>query len=65
MAQAEHDSDASSILISKVQGNIVDVLMPPVSELELTFSYALGGVTRGLLIGLSVFILVNFFIATH
>ncbi len=56
---------SSSILISKVQGNIVDVLMPPVSELELTFSYALGGVTRGLLIGLSVFILVNFFITIN
>ena len=27
---------SSSILISKVQGNIVDVLMPPMSELELT-----------------------------
>ena len=45
---------SSSILISKVQGNIVDVLMPPLSEYELTFSYLLGGVTRGLLVGLSV-----------
>ena len=45
---------SSSILISKVQGNIVDVLMPPMSELELTFSYCLGGVTRGLLVGFSV-----------
>ena len=35
---------SSSILISKVQGNIVDVLMPPLSEYELTFSYSLGGV---------------------
>ena len=34
---------SSSILISKVQGNIVDVLMPPLSEYELTFSYTLGG----------------------
>ena len=53
---------SSSILISKVQGNIVDVLMPPISELELTFSYSLGGVTRGILIGLTVFILINFFV---
>ena len=45
---------SSSILISKVQGNIVDVLMPPLSEYELTFSYLLGGITRGLLVGLSV-----------
>ena len=51
---------SSSILISKVQGNIVDVLMPPLSELELTFSYALGGVTRGILVGLSILIMIYF-----
>ena len=49
---------SSSILISKVQGNIVDVLMPPLSEYELTFSYSLGGVTRGLLVGLSVSVII-------
>ena len=49
---------SSSILISKVQGNIVDVLMPLLSEYELTFSYTLGGVTRGLLVGLSVSIVI-------
>ena len=45
---------SSSILISKVQGNIVDVLMPPMAEYELTFSYMLGGITRGLLVGFFV-----------
>ena len=49
---------SSSILISKVQGNIVDVLMPPLSEYELTLSYSLGGVTRGLLVGSSVSIVI-------
>jgi len=49
---------SSSILISKVQGNIVDILMTPLSELELTFSYSLGGITRGLLVGLSVSIVI-------
>ena len=53
---------SSSILISKVQGNIVDVLMPPISELELTFSYSLGGATRGLLVGFSVGFLIYFFV---
>ena len=55
---------SSSILISKVQGNIVDVLMPPMAEYELTFSYMLGGITRGLLVGffvgLFIFIAVDF-----
>jgi ABC-2 type transport system permease protein len=42
---------SSSLVISKVQGNIVDVLMPPLSGGELTLAYALGGVTRGLVVG--------------
>ena len=53
---------SSSILISKVQGNIVDVLMPPISELELTFSYSLGGVTRGIISWFSVSILIYLFV---
>lgn len=47
---------ASSILIAKVQGNIVDTLMPPLSALELTIGFALGGMTRGVAVGLSVYV---------
>jgi len=42
---------SSSILIAKVQGNIVDTLMPPLTAHELTLAFAMGGATRGLLIG--------------
>jgi len=45
---------SSSILISKVQGNIIDSLMPPLSALELTIGFVMGGVTRGIVVGLSV-----------
>ena len=45
---------SSSILISKVQGNIVDILMPPLSETELTWAFALGGITRGIVVGVIV-----------
>ena len=45
---------ASSIVISKIQGNIVDVLMPPISPAELTAAYALSGATRGLLVAVIV-----------
>ena len=51
---------SSSILISKVQGNIVDVLMPPMAEYELTFSYMLGGITRGILVGCFVGLFIIF-----
>lgn len=42
---------SSSILISKVQGNIVDILMPPLSPGELNVGIAMAGVTRGILVG--------------
>ena len=41
---------SSSIMVSKVQGNIVDVLMPPISPLEMMFAYIAGGVTRGMIV---------------
>jgi len=34
---------ASSVLVSKIQGNIVDILMPPLSARELAFALAMGG----------------------
>jgi ABC-2 type transport system permease protein len=53
---------SSSIVISKVQGNIVDVLMPPLSALELTFAFALSGLTRGLVVAIAVATCMFFFI---
>jgi len=45
---------SSSIMISKVQGNIVDTLMPPFSAHELTLAMTMGGVSRGLVVGVVV-----------
>ncbi|MDJ0949809.1 MAG: ABC transporter permease [Alphaproteobacteria bacterium] len=52
MMQNSFANTSSSIVISKVQGNIVDVLMPPLSAGELTFAYNVGGATRGALVGI-------------
>jgi ABC-2 type transport system permease protein len=41
----------SSIMIMKMQGNIIDLLMPPINAWELTFGFALGGLTRGVMVG--------------
>lgn len=41
---------SSSVMVGKVQGNIVDILMPPLSPGELNLALALGGLTRGLLV---------------
>lgn len=51
MMQNAFANTSSSIVIAKVQGNIVDVLMPPLSASELTLGFAGGGVTRGLMVG--------------
>ncbi len=37
---------SSSIMVSKVQGNIVDTLMPPLSPGELLTGFVTGGVAR-------------------
>jgi ABC-2 type transport system permease protein len=40
-------NSSSSIIVAKVQGNIVDTLMPPLSPAELLAGYTLGGACRG------------------
>ncbi|SNR54852.1 ABC transporter permease [Puniceibacterium sediminis] len=45
---------SSSIVISKVQGNIVDTLMPPLSGGELVLGYLAGGVARGLFVAVAL-----------
>ena len=44
-------NSSSSLIISKVQGSIVDVLMPPLSAAELAVAITAGAATRGLLVG--------------
>jgi ABC-2 type transport system permease protein len=53
MTQNAFANTSSSLLIAKVQGNIVDLLMPPLSPLEQTIGIAGGGLTRGLVVGAS------------
>lgn len=53
---------SSSLVISKIQGNIVDTLMPPLSAHELTFAFAMGGTTRGMLIGSVIVVVMSTFI---
>ena len=45
---------SSSIVISKVQGNIVDTLMPPLSGLEILVGYLVGAIARGLLVAVGI-----------
>jgi ABC-2 type transport system permease protein len=51
----------SSLMGAKMQGNIVDTLMPPLTSHELVLAYASGGATRGLAVGVAVTIAMSFF----
>ena len=54
IAQNAFANTSSSIMIAKSQGNIIDTLMPPFTAHELTFGLAMGGVTRGVMVGVVV-----------
>ncbi len=47
---------ASSLLVSKYEGNIVDLLVAPMSHTEILLGYAGGGLIRGLLVGLITYV---------
>lgn len=53
---------SSSLILSKIQGTIIDILLPPLSPAELTLSLAIGGVVRGLMVGFVVMVGLYFFV---
>lgn len=52
MIQNSFANSSSSLIIAKVQGNIVDLLMPPLSATEILFGYILGALIRSFMIGI-------------
>lgn len=56
---------SSSLMIAKIQGSLVDTLMPPLSPMELTMGYALGGMTRGIVVGTATTLALAFFVGLH
>lgn len=62
MAQNAFANSSSSLIIGKVQGNIVDVLMPPLSAGELMAGFLIGGVLRGLVVGLVCIMVMALFV---
>ena len=49
---------STSILVSKVNGNIVDTLMPSLSSFELSLGFMIGGVLRGLFVATGVLVVI-------
>lgn len=51
MVQNAFSNTSSSLMIAKIQGTVVDLLMPPISSVELYVGMIIGAVTRALIIG--------------
>jgi ABC-2 type transport system permease protein len=54
MIQNAFANSSSSLLVAKVQGSIIDVLMPPLSAGELVVAFVAGALTRAWLVGIAV-----------
>jgi ABC-2 type transport system permease protein len=53
---------SSSLILMKIQGVIVDILMPPLNSVEITAAMVAGGITRGLLVGIASLVAVYIFV---
>jgi ABC-2 type transport system permease protein len=47
-------NSSSSLIQSKISGNVVFILLPPLSHIEIFSAYVLAAVVRGLVVGLGV-----------
>ena len=54
MLQNAFSNTSSSIIQSKITGNLVFILLPPLSHLEFFLAYVLAAVVRGLIVGVGV-----------
>ncbi len=55
-------NSSSSLIQSKITGNIVFILLPPLSHLEFFGAYVLASVVRGVVVGLGVFVITAMFV---
>jgi ABC-2 type transport system permease protein len=61
MLQNAFANSSSSLIQSKVTGNLVFVLLSPLSYHEIFFAYVLASIVRGLVVGLGVYLVTLWF----
>jgi len=54
-------NSSSSLIQSKITGNLIFVLLPPLSPLEIFGAYVLGAVIRGMVVGVGVLLVTLWF----
>ncbi|MEP6677888.1 MAG: ABC transporter permease [Betaproteobacteria bacterium] len=55
-------NSSSSLIQSKITGNLIFVLLPPLSPVEIFGAYVLGAMARGIAVGLGVFLVTLWFL---
>jgi ABC-2 type transport system permease protein len=65
MMQNAFDNSSFSLLVGKIQGTIVDYLMPPLSTGELITGLIGAAVTRAFLVGLAVWLAMSLWPGVH
>lgn len=62
MLQNSFANPSSSLIQSRISGNLVFVLLPPISHREFFAAYLIAAIARGLVVGLCVWLVALFFI---
>lgn len=65
MVQNSFQNATSTFLPAKLQGTIVDYLMPPISSGELLFALVASSVTRSVFVGLAIWVAMLFWPGVH
>jgi ABC-2 type transport system permease protein len=55
-------NSSSSMIQSKITGNLIFILLPPLSPADFFLAYVLGAMVRGLVVGFGVFVVTLFFV---
>lgn len=58
-------NSSSSLVQSRMTGNLVFILLPPLSHVEIYFAYVVASIIRGLVVGAGVFITTAWFTELH
>ena len=65
MMQNAFANSSFSLLVGKIQGTIIDYLMPPLSTAEVLFGLAGAAVTRAILVGLTIWMAMALWPGVH
>lgn len=62
MLQNSFANPSSSLIQSRITGNLVFILLPPLSHREIFMAYIMAGIVRGLCVGACIWIVALFFV---